>query len=342
MKTMLQTDDHYNLSPLAYPWALEQYQDARNNFWRPEQIGMGRDLVQFRNLSAYEKEMFLDVFATLTTSDLAIQENIALRIYEKLTPPEIRLWLGHQLADESLHSYSYQHVIECLALDDRSIYYRYKERPYLLQKFEIANEYGDKLHPANKDRYATILGIAFFYLCWEGIWFYHGFTPIFALGRQGKLLGTCEQLSYIARDEVTHFKFGTLVVNTLLDEEVSLYGRALRTDPDFIRDIHAMFTKLYQGEHIYAHACIKEIIGYSADVHLAHMRYLINLRLSQIGLPLLFDGETKPAVPWLSEMIELKKEKNFFETHVTEYQTGKQLHFESTSLDAIMNWQTEL
>ncbi|MGI9212606.1 MAG: ribonucleotide-diphosphate reductase subunit beta [Methylococcaceae bacterium] len=336
MKTLLKTEDQYNLSPLAYPWALESYKKARGNFWKPEQVAMGRDLAQFRLLSDPEREMFLDVFATLTTSDLAIQENIAMRIYETLTPPEIRLWLGHQLADESLHSYSYQHVIECLSLDDHSIYYRYKEKPYLLQKFEIGNQYAQRI--VQHDHFNKILGIAFFYLCWEGIWFYHGFTPIFALGRQGKLPGTCEQLQYIARDEVTHFEFGSKVVNGLLDEEARLYGNDLRKRPDFIKAIRAMFTELYEGEKVYAESCIRPILGYSAEIHLAHTRYLINVRLNQIGMEALYPNDLKAAVPWLSEMIELKKEKNFFETHVTEYQTGSQLQFESIPMDEIMNW----
>jgi ribonucleoside-diphosphate reductase beta chain len=337
MKTLLNTTDHYNLSPLAYPWALEQYQKARNNFWKPEQIAMGRDLAQFRNLTEAEREMFLDVFATLTTSDLAIQENIALRIYETLTPPEIRLWLGHQLADESLHSYSYQHVIECLALDDSSVYYRYKEKPYLLQKFEIGNRYASLINSEN--HFDKILSIAFFYLCWEGIWFYHGFTPIFALGRQGKLLGTCEQLNYIARDEVTHFLFGLDVVNTLLDEEETLYNNPIRKNGETVQAYHAMFQELYNGEEIYARNCISNIVGYNPEIHLAQTRYLINLRLSQIKMPILFPDATKAAVPWLSEMMELKKEKNFFESHVTEYQTGAKLDFESSSVHELLDWK---
>jgi ribonucleoside-diphosphate reductase beta chain len=340
MKTLLNTSDHYNLSPLAYPWALEQYQKARNNFWKPEQIAMGRDLAQFRNLTEAESEMFLDVFATLTTSDLAIQENIALRIYETLTPPEIRLWLGHQLADESLHSYSYQHVIECLALDDHSIYYRYQQKPHLLQKFEIGNKYARLIN--NDDHASKILSIAFFYLCWEGIWFYHGFTPIFALGRQGKLLGTCEQLNYIARDEVTHFQFGLDVVNALLNEEETVYNSPLRNKPSTIEAFHRMFTDLYKGEEIYAQHCIRNIVGYSPEIHLAHTRYLINLRLSQIQMPALFPEDTKPAVPWLSEMMELKKEKNFFESHVTEYQTGAKLDFESCSVHELLDWKPDV
>jgi len=330
MKTLLNTQDHYNLSPMAYPWAFEAYKQARKNFWDPEQINMGRDLSSFQTLTPAEKEMFLDVFATLTTSDLAIQENLALRVYETITPPEVRLWLGHQLADESLHSYSYQHIIECLSLDDASVYRRYQERPYILKKFKLGNEYAKYIHSA--DPADKVLAIAFFYLCWEGLWFYHGFTPIFALGRKGKMPGTCEQLQYIAKDEVTHFTFGIKLVNALIDET------GLRGDPELRDQLRWMFEKMENAEWEYADKGIGAVTGYSALTHIEHTRYLIDVRLQQIGLSKMYSSK-EPPIPWLAEMIETRKEKNFFETHVTEYQTGNNLVFELNSMEDIGDWQ---
>lgn len=333
MKTLFNTDEHYNLSPLTYPWAFERYKQARKNFWNPEQINMSRDIASFKSLTAPEKEMFLDVFATLTTSDMAIQENLALRIYDLLTPPEIRLWLGHQLADESLHSYSYQHIIECLGLDDTSIYRRYQERPYILGKFTLGNSYADLLKIEYYDRPESLaLGLIFFWLAWEGIWFYHGFSPILSLSRRGHMPGTCEQLLYIARDEVSHFNFGLELINTLLDE----YN--LRGNDAFITNVNKLFEKLNLAEIIYAKHAIPNIAGYSAEQHIEHTQYLINLRLLQTGFKPLYP-EAKNALPWLSEMLELKKEKNFFEGHVTEYQSGVKLDFETTQINDILNWK---
>ena len=334
MKTLFSTDEHYNLSPLAYPWAFERYKQARKNFWNPEQVNMSRDIASFKSLMEHEKEMFLDVFATLTTSDMAIQENLAIRIYELLTPPEIRLWLGHQLADESLHSYSYQHIIECLGLDDTSIYRRYQERPYILSKFTLGNSYADHLKIEHYDKPETLaLGLIFFWLAWEGIWFYHGFSPILSLGRRGHMSGTCEQLLYIARDEVSHFQFGLELINTLLDEY------RLRDNDAFKNNVKTLFEKLNLAEIVYAKRAIPEIVSYSAEHHIEQTQYLINLRLSQTGFKPLYP-EAKNALPWLSEMLELKKEKNFFESHVSEYQSGAKLDFETTaSINEISNWK---
>ena len=327
MKTLFKTDEQYNLSPLRYPWSFEMYKAARKNFWNPEQIKMGQDVAQFASLTDSERQMFLDVFATLTTADLAIQENLASRIYDILTPPEIRLFLSHQMADESLHSYSYQHIIECLALDDASIYQRYQQRPYILQKFKFGNEYAQKI--LSDDPIERITGLAFFYLGWEGIWFYHGFSPILRLGQMGKMTGTAEQLLYIARDEVTHFQFGLRLIQELLDEH--------RAHAQAAEPIRQMFSRLTLAESDYAAHAIPELAGYNPRLHIEHTRYLVNLRLEQIGLQPLFPLHAAQPLPWLSEMLELKKEKNFFEGHVTEYQSGSALDFgDPTPMEQLM------
>jgi ribonucleoside-diphosphate reductase beta chain len=330
MKTLLNCDEPYNLSPMQYPWAFEQYKQARKNFWNPEQVNMTRDIASFQTLTEAEQAMFLDVFATLTTADLAIQENLSTRIYDTLQPPEIRLWLGHQAADEALHSYSYQHIIECLSLDDASIYQRYKQRPYLLQKFELGNTYARMIQ--SDDALDTVLGLTFFWIAWEGLWFYHGFTPILALGRQGKMQGTCEQLLYIARDEYGHFSFGLRLIVELIRELGLENDRVLHTR------LSELFTSVYRAEEIYAQQVIQPLLGYSAQVHLDHMRFLIKTRLQQLGVDVTLYPQAENAIPWLSEMLEMKKERNFFETHVTEYQSGARLEFERVSLDDISNW----
>lgn len=330
MKTLLHCDEAYNLSPMQYPWAFDEYKKARKNFWNPEQVNMVRDIASFKSLTEAEREMFLDVFATLTTADLAIQENLSTRIYETLQPPEIRLWLGHQAADEALHSYSYQHIIECLGLDDASIYQRYKQRPYILQKFELGNTYARMILSDNV--VDKITGLAFFWIAWEGLWFYHGFTPILALGRQGKMPGTCEQLLYIARDEYSHFSFGLRLIVELIRET------GLEQDKTLSVRLSELFMDVCYAEETYAKNVIKPLLGYSAQIHLDHLKFLIKTRLQQIGLGVRLFDQAESAIPWLSEMLETKKERNFFETHVTEYQSGAKLEFERVAMADISNW----
>lgn len=331
----LGAEGKYNLSPMTYPWAYSMYKRCRKNFWSPEEVNMSQDISSFASLTPELQEMFLDVFATLTTSDLVVQENIALKLYEVLDVPELRLWLGHQISDESLHSHTYQHIIENLSLGDNTIYERYKERDYIAQKFALAKEYSyipvidTRWTPPDVDKFIT--NLAFYYLGFEGIWFYHGFTPILALGRLGKIPGTISQLVYIARDEITHVAFGVALLRSIKER--------CEFSPTLVASIRKMFTRLLEAEEIYAKSAIPAtIIGYSAEDHVQHTKYMINFRLRQVEMEPLFPEVTTPGVSWLSEMLENRKERNFFETRVTEYQVGGMAFDTSTpvSLDNLL------
>jgi ribonucleoside-diphosphate reductase beta chain len=126
--------------------------------------------------------------------------------------------------------------------------------------------------------------------------------------------GTAEQLQYIMRDEVMHAAFGIRVVKQIIQEE------NVTLDPKEIRD---MWDEAYEAEKSYAGYILRDpILGYSAETHLAQFQYIANRRANQLGLsedP--FPG-AEAALPWLDEQANLRKEKNFFETRVTEYQTG--------------------
>jgi ribonucleoside-diphosphate reductase beta chain len=317
MKSLIKPSaERYNLSPMRYPWAKEAWDLARPNFWTEQQANMGRDKASFESLSVDERETFLDVFATLTTSDLVVQENLLGNIAATITVPEISLFIAHQGADEALHSVVYQHVIEVLALGDDAIYKRYLEKPAIGQKFTLAKQYGAWIR--GDDIISRYLGMVFYYAGFEGIWFYHGFTPILNLGRVSKMPGTCEQLQYIARDETTHFQFGVKLLNEMADE----IGRGWIAEAD----VQGVFRALVDAEEIYARACIRPVLGYNAETHIEYTRWLCNLRLQQLGWAPCFPG-ARNVVPWLQEVLQIKKEKNFFETHPTEYQTGKKLEW---------------
>ena len=69
------------------------------------------------------------------------------------------------------------------------------------------------------------------------------------------------------------------------------------------------------------------ILGLNAQMFEDYVKFIANRRLTQIGLPTQFPGAQNP-FQWMSETLDLKKEKNFFETRVTEYQTGGALVWE--------------
>ena len=320
-----QTDIN-QLAPFKYPWAWEYFLNANKNHWTPLDINMAQDIHDYRHaLSPAERHLYENVLAYLTTADILAMRNIGLAVMEKMSAPELQIYQARQVYEEALHTWTYQHCIETLGLDQAEIYNRYRVVPAIHAKIRIANErLATILQPGLdlRDRAVLtdfVMAYVFFAAVFEGCWFFNGFSPIFALQRRGLMKGTAEQLQYIMRDEVLHSGFGIRVVRQILQEE------ALTLDPDALA---AMWQQAEAAEIAYAEYLLPQpILGYSAELHVAQFRYIANRRAHQLRIREPFAG-AENALPWLDEQANLRKEKNFFETRVTEYQAGAGLRWE--------------
>tara|TARA_A100001015_G_scaffold4558_1_gene5833 strand:- start:72 stop:665 length:594 start_codon:yes stop_codon:yes gene_type:complete len=196
--------------------------------------------------------------------------------------------------------------------------------PAIYRKIKLANTRLDSVMRSDinlhnrDDLEQFVMAYIFFAGIFEGCWFYNGFSPIFALQRRGLMKGTGEQLQYIMRDEVMHCAFGIRVVNQIVKEE------NLTLDP---KAIQAMFEEADAAEQMYADYILQDpILGYSAEEHKEQFRFIANRRAKQLKLTVPF-ANAKSTLPWLDEQANMRKEKNFFETRVTEYQTGSSLNW---------------
>lgn len=312
--------DINQLAPFKYPWAWEFFLKANRNHWTPLEISMAQDVHDYHHkLSPAERHVFENVLAYLTTSDILAMRNIGLAVMEKMSAPELQIYQARQVYEEALHTWTYQHCIESIGLDQQEIYNRYRVVPQIHGKIALANRRLEKVLRSDFDLtdranlHEFALSYFFFAVIFEGCWFYNGFTPIFALQRRGLMKGTAEQLQYIMRDEVLHCAFGIRVVRELLKEE------NLELDPQALR---TLWDEAEAAERAYAGYILREpILGYNAELHVQQFRFVANRRARQVGVEEPFPG-AENVLPWLDEQANLRKEKNFFETRVTEYQTG--------------------
>lgn len=312
--------DVNQLAPFKYPWAWEYFLNANKNHWTPLDINMTADIHDYNHkLTLEEKHVYTNVMSYLTTSDILAMRNIGLAVMEKMTAPELQIYQARQVYEEALHTWTYQHCIETIGLDQSEIYNRYRVVPEINQKIQLANSRLDSIlrsdiDLSNRDELENfVMAYAFFGGIFEGCWFYNGFSPIFALQRRGLMKGTAEQLQYIMRDEVLHASFGIRVVKQIIKEE------SIVLDPVKIQE---MFEQAEQAEQIYSSYILRDpILGYSKEDHIAQFRFIANRRAKQLGFAAPFPG-AENTLTWLDEQANMKKEKNFFETKVTEYQTG--------------------
>ena len=318
--------DINQLAPFKYPWAWEFFLNANRNHWTPLEISMAQDVHDYHHkLTPAERHVFENVLAYLTTSDILAMRNIGLAVMEKMTAPELQIYQARQVYEEALHTWTYQHCIESLGLDQQEIYNRYRVIPEIHGKIQLANRRLERVMRSDFDLadrdnlHEFALSYLFFAGIFEGCWFYNGFSPIFSLQRRGLMKGAAEQLQYIMRDEVLHCAFGIRVVRTLIQEE------QLQLNPDAVRNL---WEEAEAAEADYARYVLSEpILGYNADVHMAQFRFIANRRARQLGLAEPFPG-AESVLNWLDEQANLRKEKNFFETRVTEYQTGGALSWD--------------
>ena len=317
--------DINQLAPFKYPWAWEFFLNANRNHWTPLDINMSKDVHDFQyRLTLEEKHVYTNVLSYLTTSDILAMRNIGLAVMEKMTAPELQIYQARQVYEEALHTWAYQHCIETIGLDQGEIYNRYRVVPAINGKIQLANTRLDAvlrkdIDLTNKDDLETfVMSYIFFAGIFEGCWFYNGFSPIFALQRRGLMTGTAEQLQYIMRDEVLHCAFGIRTVKQIISENnVQLDAAALRV----------MWDQAEAAEVEYAEYILRDpILGYKAEDHSEQFRFIANRRAQQLHLDEPFPG-AKNVLGWLDEQANLRKEKNFFETRVTEYQTGGALNW---------------
>ena len=323
--------DVNQLVPFKYDWAWQKYLDGSANHWMPQEINMTADVALWKNqngLTEDERRIVMRNLGFFSTADSLVANNIVLSVYKHITNPECRQYLLRQALEEAIHTHAYQYVIESLGMDEGEIFNMYKEIPSVAKKaawalpftkslsdqsFETGTEENDKI---------LLRNLIAFYCVLEGIFFYCGFTQILSMGNRNKMTGTAEQFQYILRDESMHVNFGIDMINQIKLENPHLW------DEEMQKEAETMILQGTQLEIEYAEDTMpKGILGMNSEMMAEYLRFIANRRLTQIGLEEAFPNASNP-FPWMSEIMDLRKEKNFFETRVIEYQTGGALNWD--------------
>lgn len=325
-----QTDVN-QLVPFKYKWAWEKYLAACANHWMPQEINMNRDIALWKDpdgLSPDERLIVKRNLGFFVTADSLAANNIVLGTYRHITAPECRQYLLRQAFEEAIHTHAYQYIVESLGLDEGEIFNAYHEIPCIRDKDEFLIPFIDTLtdpsfRTGTQEADQQLLRSLIVFACiMEGLFFYVGFVQILALGRQNKMTGSAEQYQYILRDESMHCNFGIDLINQIKLENPHLWT------PEFRQEIAGLIRCGVELEYRYAEDTMpRGVLGLNAAMFKEYLRFIANRRCQQIGLDPLYPGATNP-FPWMSEMIDLKKEKNFFETRVIEYQVGGTLSWD--------------
>jgi ribonucleoside-diphosphate reductase beta chain len=323
--------DLNQLVPFKYDWAWQKYLDGSANHWMPQEINMTNDIVLWKSedgLTEDERVIVKRNLGFFSTADSLVANNLVLALYRLITNPECRQYILRQSLEEAIHTHAYQYCIESLGMDEGEIFNMYREVPCVARKaswgLKYTQEISDpdfKTGTVETDK-QLLKNLIAFYCVLEGIFFYCGFTQILSMGRRNKMTGTAEQFQYILRDESMHLNFGIDMINQIKLENPHLWDEQMR------KEAAQMILEGAELEIQYARDTMpRGILGMNAGMMEEYLQFIANRRLVQIGLEEEFEGATNP-FPWMSEIMDLRKEKNFFETRVIEYQTGGALSWD--------------
>lgn len=321
--------DVNQLMPLKYKWAWEHYLNGCANHWMPTEVPMSKDIELWKSngLSEDERRVIMRNLGFFSTAESLVGNNITLAIFRHVTNPEARQYLLRQAFEEAIHTHTFHYIVESLGLDEGEIFNMYNEVNSIHEKdaFEmkltqdILNEgFTTETQEGAQKFLENLIG---FYIIMEGIFFYSGFVMILSFHRQNKMTGIGEQFQYILRDETIHLNFGIDLINGIKQENPHLWN------PEFKERITNLIREAVELEVKYAEDCLpRGILGLTAPMFREYVQFIANRRLERIGLEAQYPGARNP-FPWMSETIDLGKEKNFFETRVTEYQAASNLEW---------------
>lgn len=316
--------DVMQLYPMRHKFAWEAYNTGNANHWLPTEISMQKDIEQWKSptvLTDEERKALKTVLGFFTTADSIAANNIVLAFYRHISSPECRMYLLRQGYEEAIHTHAYQYIVESLGLDEGEIFNMYREVEAIYNKDAFILGFNEGIFSPDfktgtfEADQKFLENIIVFSVILEGIFFYSSFAVMFGFQRMNKMTGAAEQIQYIMRDESQHLNFGINMANAIKEEQPELWTLA------FQERIINLVKQAVVLEYTFAQEVFpKGIFGMNAEGFKQYIEYIADRRLARIGLPPQYNA-TNP-FPWMSEAVDLTKEKNFFETRVTEYQVG--------------------
>ena len=310
--------------PHTNKWAWDLFIDGAANNWMPTEISMAKDIEQWKSelLSEDERLVVKRCMGFFAGSESLVANNLLLSIFKYVTDPECRQYILRQAYEESLHNLTVVYCCDSLNLDVDEVYQAYNSIPSIKAKDKFLMNISTDINRPDfnintlEGKRELLRNLITFYVICEGIFFFSGFAMLLSFNRQNKLPGVGEQIQYTLRDESLHIKFGMSLISHIRSDNPKIWTKA------FEQETLEHIETAMELEVSYAREVLPNgILGLNSDMFINYVQYIANRRLEGLDLPAAYEDVQNP-FPWMSEIIDLEKCKNFFETRVTEYSVG--------------------
>ncbi len=317
----------FNLLPLRYVWAYDLYRTMKANHWEPEDIPMQKDVEQWRDetlLSDVERWIVRMAIGYFSAAEGIVGDNIQHVVREWVTAPELKLVLGRHAHEENIHADSLLYMISSLGINPHECEAMFEDVTTIRRKNDFVMASSASLRrdldlTRTDAKQLLARNIFLFGQCMEGTQFYGLFGMVLALYRQNKFPGIGQMFRYTLRDESNHITLFRHLLLDLVAENPDVWTAA------FQEELVALMAEAVALEKAFVRDCLPvNAVGLSVEEFTQYIDYIADRRLADCGLRELHPGIQNP-LPWLAEMMDIRKEQNFFEGRVTEYQKSSAL-----------------
>lgn len=318
----------FNILPLKYQWAYDLYKTMKSNHWEPEDIPMQKDCEQWRDTSGaitdIDRWIIKMALGYFSAAEGIVGDNIQHVTRELVTAPELKLLLGRHAHEENIHADSLVYMISSLGVNPHECEAMFEDIPTIEKKtdFVVSNSRSlrrDMDLTQLREKQEFTKNMFLFGQCMEGTQFYGLFGMVLALYRQNKFPGVGQMFRYTLRDESNHIEVFRNLIMDLVQENPEVWT------PEFKEELRGLMRTAINLEKEFIRDCLPvNAVGLSAEEFQQYIDYIGDRRLIDCELEPFNPGVQNP-FPWLAEMMDIKKEQNFFEGRVTEYQKASAL-----------------
>ncbi len=309
--------------PFKYPWAYEAWLKQQRIHWLPEEVPLAEDVKDWeKNLTPPEKNLLTQIFRFFVQADVEVN-NCYMKHYSRVfKPTEVQMMLGAFSNTETIHIAAYSHLLDTIGMAEVE-YSAFLEYEAMKNKFDYMRLWGVD----SKEDIAKTLAV--FGAFTEGLQLFASFAVLMNFPRQNRMKGMGQIVTWSVRDETLHTESAIKLFKTFIEENPEVWNDKVKAE------ITNACSTVIEHEDAFIDLAFElgGVKGMEANEVKQYIRYIADRRLSQLGLPHLYNIEKNP-LPWMDEMLNAVEHTNFFEGRATEYSRAATTGSWSETFDA--------
>ena len=294
--------------PFKYPWAYEAWHTQQQIHWLPEEVPLAEDVKDWeKNLTEAEKNLLTQIFRFFVQADVEVNNCYMKHYSQVFKPTEVQMMMAAFSSTETIHIAAYSHLLDTIGMAEieYSAFLEYKE---MKDKFDFMRKWGVE----TKENIAKTLAV--FGAFTEGVQLFASFAVLLNFPRFNKMKGMGQIVTWSVRDETLHTESAIKLFRTFVSENPEVLT------PELEKDIYNACETVISHEDAFINLAFElgGVMGLEANQVKDYIRFIADLRLTQLGMEKLFNIKEHP-LPWMVEMLGGVEHTNFFEGRATEY-----------------------